>query len=471
MAEKVVVIGAGPGGYVAAVRAAQLGAAVTVVEAENVGGTCLNWGCIPSKIMITSARMLDKFRQAQTFGIEVDGEIRPDMKNLMARKNAVIQSQIKGIVGLLKHHHIEYIPGRGHLKGPHLAGVRTLAGQELEIPWDKLILATGTRPLEVSALPFDGRRILSSNHALSLRQVPPSVLIAGGGVVGCEFAFILASLGAQVTVAEMMPRLLPVPGVDEECAKVLLREMKKKKINCLLGQKVKTVKEVNGKLRAALAPSSEIRAEPTVVEADQILVCIGRRPNTDGIGLENIGLSPDAGGWIPVNERMETTAADVYAVGDILGPDKIMLAHVASTEGQVAAGNALGRRQAMNYAVVPSAIFTTPEVANVGLTEAQARQQGREIRADSVLFRSLGKAHVIGEIAGQVKVVSDAATGKILGVHIIGPHATELIAEGTLAMRMGAGVQDLAATIHAHPTISEVMLEVSQKALGRAVHG
>jgi len=471
MAEKVVVIGAGPGGYVAAIRAAQLGAAVTVVEAENVGGTCLNWGCIPSKVMINSARMLDRFHQAKAFGIAVDGEIRPDMQSLMLRKNAVIHSQIKGILGLLKHHHIEYIQGKGYLKGPHLAGVATPAGMELEISWDKLILATGTRPLNVSAFPFDGRRILSSNHALSLQQVPSTVLIVGGGVVGCEFAFILASLGARVTLVEMMPRLLPLPGVDPDCAKILQREMKKKKITCLLGQKVDAVADQDGKLRVTLAPPAGEKAKPATVEADQILVCVGRRSNTDGIGLENIGLAPDAGGWITVNERMETAASDVYAVGDILGPDKIMLAHVATTEGRIAAENALGRRRRMNYDVVPSAIFTMPEVANVGLTESQAVKQDRKVRADSVLFRSLGKAHVIGEIAGQVKVISDAADGKILGIHIIGPHATELIAEAALAMRMGARVQDLAGTIHAHPTISEIMLEVSQKALGRAVHG
>ena len=477
MAKKITILGAGPGGYVAAIRAAQLGAQVTVVEAEDVGGTCLNRGCIPSKIMITSARMLEKFRQAKEFGIEVDGEFRLNMAGLMARKNSIVQNQVKGIRGLFKHHHIEFVQGKGFIRGPYLAGVKTPDGKEIDIKWDKLILATGTLPLNVPAFPFDGEMILSSNHALSLEEIPQSVLIVGGGVIGCEFAFMLSSLGAKVIVVEMMERLLPLPSIDSDCSKILQREMKKKKIRFILNQQVEAVGKKNQKLRVTLAPAPfesgfpKKEDKPLVLEADKMLVCIGRQPNTNSIGLERIGVKPDDRGWIIVNDRMETQADDVYAVGDILGPSKIMLAHVASSEGQVAADNAMGIGRVMDYSAVPGAIFTMPEVANVGLTESQAKEKGLDIRADRVLFRTLGKAHVIGEIAGQIKVISETAGGRIRGVHIIGPQATDLIAEATLAMQMGASVQDLAATIHAHPTIAEIMVEASYKALDQAVHG
>jgi dihydrolipoamide dehydrogenase len=326
-------------------------------------------------------------------------------------------------------------------------------------------------------MPFDGVKILSSDHALSLTQVPESIIIVGGGVIGCEFAFILSSLGTKVTVVEALDRLLPIPSVDEDCSKLLQREMKKRKIKFIVNRTVDSFEERDGQLDVTIGPSpflkapSEKEAKPMQVQVAQMLVCIGRKPNTSGIGLETIGLAPDEKGWIATNDRMETGVADVYAIGDVLGPEKIMLAHVASTEGQVAAENALGANRQMDYRVVPGAIFTTPEVANVGLSEAQARENGFDVRADSVLFRTLGKAQVIGEIAGQAKIVADRPSGKVLGVHIVGPHATDLIAEAALAMQMGGSVQDVAATIHAHPTLAEIMLEVSCKALDRSLHG
>ena len=476
MTTKITVLGAGPGGYVAAIRAAQLGAEVTVIEADNVGGTCLNWGCIPSKVMITTAQILEKFHRAGEYGLAVEGSVRADMRLLMARKDAVIKSQIKGILNLFKHHKIQYINGAGYIKGPGLAAVG-FKGEELKVPWDKLILATGTKPMEIPAFPFDGQKILSSNHALSLEKVPGSIMIVGGGVIGCEFAFILSSLGAEVTVVEALDRMLPLPSVDEACSKILQREMKKRKIKFIVHRTAASFEEAGDQLRVSLGPSpflerpSEKDEKPITAEVEQMLVCIGRKPNSSGIGLETIGLQPDKRGWIEANERMETAIPDVYAIGDLLGPSKIMLAHVASTEGMVAAENAMGSSRTMDYAVVPGAIFTTPEVANVGLSEAQAREQGQHVRADSVLFRNLGKAQVIGEIAGEAKIVSNADSGKILGVHIVGPHATDLIAEATLAMQMGGSVQDIAATIHAHPTLAEIMLEGSFKALDRSLHG
>lgn len=477
MKTKITILGAGPGGYIAAIRAAQLGAEVTVIEKENVGGTCLNWGCIPSKIMITTAEMLERFHRAKEFGIALEGTFKADMQQLMARKNAVIQTQSKGILGLFDHHKIQYVKGTAVIDGPNRVRVSQPSGEQITVTWDKLILATGTRPLEIPSLPFDGEIILSSNHALSLDRVPESVIIVGGGVIGCEFAFILSSLGARVTVVEALDRLLPLPSVDEDCSKVLQREMKKRKINFIVNRTVDAFEAVEGKLKVTIGPSPFLKApsekdkQPVTAQVEKMLVCIGREPNTADIGLETIGLAPDKRGFIPVNDRMETAVPGVYAIGDLLGPAKIMLAHVASTEGQVAAENAMGGNREMDYRVVPGAIFTNPEVANVGLSETQARAEGYDVRADSVLFRTLGKAQVIGEIAGQAKIVADKKSGKILGVHIVGPHATDLIAEAALAMQMGGRVKDVAATIHAHPTLPEVMLEVACKALDRSLHG
>lgn len=477
MATKITIMGAGSGGYIAAIRAAQLGAEVTVIEQDSAGGTCLNRGCIPSKIMKTTAEMVDSFHRASEFGIVVDGKFRPDMERLMARKQNIIQSQIKGILGLFDRHNIRYLKGHGYIKDNKLTAVKLADGETVEVPWDRLILATGSEPLEIPPFPFDGKKIISSNDALNLREIPDSILIVGGGVIGCEFASIFASLGSAVTVVEAMSRMLPLPSVDEDCSRVIQREMKKRGIKFMVNRTVEKAEIDGEKVRVTIGPSpfnrkpKEKDLVPLTVEADKVLVCIGRSPNTADIGLEKLGVKMDDNGWIIADERMETGVPGVYAIGDVLGPSKIMLAHVASAEGLIAAENAMGGNRTMNYGVVPGAIFTMPEVANVGLTEAQAKEQGYNVRADSALFRTLGKAQVIGEIAGQAKIVSDAENGKILGVHIVGPRATDLIAEGTLAMQTGCTVTELAETIHAHPTLSEVMLEASFKAMDRPLHG
>jgi dihydrolipoamide dehydrogenase len=477
MDRRIAVIGAGPGGYVAALRAAQLGAEVTVIEKEAVGGTCLHWGCIPSKVMKTTAELLDRLRRSREFGIAVEGGIFPDMKALMARKETVVQDQVKAILNLFDHHKIRYLKGCATLPGPGLCEVRLGGGGVVDVPWDGLILALGSKPLEIPAFPFDGVHILSSNDILELQAVPESLLIVGGGVIGCEFALIFSGLGSRVTVVEAMSRLLPLPSVDEDCSKIIQREMKKRKIQFMVDRTVQSV-DINGpRCRTTIgaspygvAPEGKTR-KPVTVETDKILVCIGRESNTRGIGLEKLGVKVDNGGWIAADEYMKTGVPQVYAVGDALGPSKFMLAHVATREGLVAAENIMGARQPMLYDVVPGVVFTTPEVANVGLTEAQAKEQGLAVRSDRMLFRNLGKPHVIGEIAGEAKIVWHLESGKILGVHMVGPHASDLIAEGALAVRTGCTVHDLAETIHAHPTLSEVMMEVSFKALGKALHG
>jgi dihydrolipoamide dehydrogenase len=395
----------------------------------------------------------------------------------MEKKDKVVQYQREGVLKLFKKHRIRFLEGCGHITGHGKARVELSGGDNLDLTWDSLILALGSRPLGLSAAPFDGKRILSSNDAFTLDDIPHSLLILGGGVIGCEFAFIFSSLGSEVTVVELMPRLLPLPSVDEDSSRVIQREMKKQKISFMLNASLDSVAYEQERCRANLSPASGSRntqcgtIKDESIDVEKILVCIGREAHTANAGLERLGLEKDQKGWILTNDRMETNVPQVYAIGDLLGPSKVMLAHVATTEGLIAAENALGGNRRMSYENLPEAIFTTPEIAHVGLTETQAQEKGLPARAESVLFRNLGKAHVIGEIAGHAKVVWNTKNGSILGVHLVGPQATDLIAEATVAMNMGSTIEDLAGTVHAHPTLAEIMLEVSMKALGKALHG
>jgi len=478
MTTKIAILGAGPGGYTAAVKAAQMGADVTVIKKDQAGGTCLNRGCIPSKVMISTAELLRKMQKAGSYGIALEGDVRADMPALMERKNRIVNAQTDGILKLLNHHHVRYIRGEGVIRKNNLAAVRTNQDETHHAPWDKLIIAAGTRPFELPELPFDGERILSSDHALNLQTVPESLLIVGGGVIGCEFAFLLSALGARVTIVEALSRMLPLPSVDEACSTTLQREMKKRKIRFMVDSTVAGAAEKDGKLNVEIRSSpsggngSGGKNDPVFQQVDKILDCIGRTPVTPDIeGLDALGVETDEKGWIQANEKLETGSPGVYAVGDILGPSKIMLAHAAWTEGMAAAQNAMGGEKSMDYDRVPGAIFTAPEVANVGLTQTRAREAGYGVRADSVLFRALGKAQAIGDIAGEAKIISEIDTGRILGVHIIGPHATDLIAEAALALKMKATVRDLAETIHAHPTLAEIMMEAAMKAMDQPLHG
>jgi dihydrolipoamide dehydrogenase len=477
MKKHIVVIGAGPGGYVAALRAAALGAEVCLIEKESVGGTCLNWGCIPSKIMKTTADLFLKLKASASYGIEVGGEPCVDMEALMQRKRTLIDLQQKGIHALLKKGGVTYKQGCARIAAQGRVSVRNPDAAEEQIPYDALILATGTAPLNVPGLEFDGDTILSSNHLLELTSVPESILIVGGGVIGCEFAFILSALGAKVTVVEALDRILPLNAVDASCSKIIAREMKKRKIALFTERTVSAADKTDTGLAVTIGASPFSGAEKaakgkeSVVAVQKMAVCIGRLPLSKDLGLEAIGIDLDDRGWIKVNERMETSVDNVYAVGDILGPQHVMLAHVATHEGLVAAENAMGQEAAMEYTAVPGAIFTMPEVGNVGLSEADAVAKGLEVTATSVHFRTLGKSQVIGEIAGEAKIVAETGTGRLLGVHITGPHATDLIAEGTLALRNGLSIGDVAHTIHAHPTLAEIMAEVALKGSGRALHG
>jgi dihydrolipoamide dehydrogenase len=445
---KVVILGAGPGGYVAALKAARSGAAVTVIERTEVGGTCLNRGCIPIKTLLASSEAYSKAKQLESFGIVLNGSISPNMARIMERKNSVVSTQVKGIIGLFKSWNVTLKAGEGKFISPNEIKIISRDGSEETVDADTFIIATGSRPSEIPAFPFDGMNIISSTEALELTDIPKSLLIIGAGVIGCEFACMYSALGTDVTLVETISRLLE-------------RELKKKKIKLLTNVKVEKVDINNDEVNVSLSNGNNITAQ-------KVLVSIGRALNSDGIGLENAGISLGQRKEITVNDRMQTNVPHIYAIGDVTGG--IMLAHVASKQGIVAAENIMGGNEGIDYSVVPAAIFTSPEIGSVGLREEQVKEKGIPYSVGEFQFRALGKAHAMGEIAGLIKLISEKNSDRILGAHIIGPHASDLIHEYTVAMGAGLKVRDIADTIHAHPTLSEGLMEAAEDVRGEAIH-
>ncbi len=456
---RLTIIGAGPGGYVAALKAAQLGAQVTVIENSEVGGTCLNRGCIPTKSLVATTDILHKAKHLEDYGIELSGRVLPNLAKIMERKNKIVATQVRGIRALFKSWGITLIEGRGMLLSPEKIEVQKKDGSTEIIGTDKIIIATGSRPAQIPLFPFDGDHILSSDDALEIRSIPKSMIIIGAGVIGCEFACIFNELGAEVTMVEIMPRA--IMSEDPEISEALERELKKKKIKLLPNTKVERVEGRHDGIHVFIEGGKELIGE-------KLLVSIGRTLNSEGIGLEAVGVRKGPRGRILVNELMETNIAGIYAVGDVTG--KILLAHVASKEGLVAAQNACGIPKSIDYAVVPAGIFTSPEIGSVGLRENQAAERGISIKTGHFQFRALGKAHAMGEITGMIKIVADAATDKVLGVHIIGAHASDLVHEGALAIKAGLTVREVADMIHAHPTLAEGFMEAAEDVHGEAIH-
>ncbi|VAX29311.1 Dihydrolipoamide dehydrogenase [hydrothermal vent metagenome] len=456
---RLLVIGAGPGGYVAALKAAQLGAEVIVVEDTEVGGTCLNRGCIPTKALVASAEAIHKAKNLKDFGVDVSGEIVPNLSRIMERKNKVVSTQVKGIRSLFKSWGVTLIEGKGMLLTPGKVEIERKDGSVEIVEADRIIIATGSKPARIPIFPFDGEHILSSDDALNIKSIPKSLIIVGAGVIGCEFACIFRELGTEVTMVEMLPGAISTE--DPEISRLLEKELKKKKIKLMTEVKVERVEGQHDGIHVGLADGRELVAE-------KLLVSIGRSLNTEGIGLEAIGIKKGSRGEIEVNEHMETNIEGIYAIGDVAGG--ILLAHVASKEGTVAAYNACGIEKKIDYSVVPAAIFTSPEIASVGLREDQASEKGIDYITGHFQFRSLGKAHAMGEISGFVKVIADKKTDRLLGVHIIGPHASDLIHEAAVAIKAGLKVRDIADTIHAHPTLSEGLMEAAEDVHGEAIH-
>lgn len=469
MALRITVIGAGPGGYTAAFDAARRGAEVTLVESKWLGGTCLNCGCIPTKTLKSSAETLENIRRAAEFGISGAGTPTVDMPAVIARKRKVSETLRGGLEKTCQKLKVKVVSGRGQVISANLVKVDMADGSVQDVEGDKVIIATGSNVLNLPSLPVDGTHVLSSDEALELDHVPARLVIVGGGVVGMELAFIFRAFGSEVTVVEGQNRLLPVPSVDEEMSKLLLREAKKKGIKVELCRTVAATRVEDGKVFADLGPSPFLAPElvpasakkPAMLEADCLFMTIGRVANSAGLGLAEAGIETDKRGYIVVNDFLETSVPGVYAIGDILGPARIMLAHMASAEAHVAVANIFGAQEKPNYDVVPSGIFSSPEIGDVGLTEAQAKTRGLDVVTAEFQFRELGKAQAMGELPGVFKLVADKSSGKLLGAHFAGAHATDLISECALALQLGASVADIAGTIHAHPTLAEGVMEAA----------
>jgi dihydrolipoamide dehydrogenase len=369
---------------------------------------------------------------------------------------------------LFRRHGVRLLRGQALLKETGRLIIQYNAQAPEEITWDKLIIAAGSSPAALPFAPFDGQVVLSSTDLLNLTKVPASLIIIGAGAIGCEFACILRAFGAEVTMVEGLDRVLPVESVDAECSKTLERELKKQKIRILTRTMISRIERTGSGVRV-VAGAAPLHSQPArdketslEIEAEAVLVCIGRRPSRHGLDLALLGIETDGQGWIRVDNRLQTSHPDVFAIGDILGPGRPMLAHVASAEGEVAAVNAMGGNRLMTYEAVPLGVYSMPEVACVGVSEAAARRQGLDVLTGSALFRTVGLAQVIGDIAGLAKIVAEKDGGRIVGVHLIGPHATELIGEATLAVRNCITIQELTQTIHAHPTLSEVIYEAAR---------
>ena len=458
----------------AAIRAAQLGGEVIVVEKEKIGGTCLNWGCIPSKIYKQTADTLKSIQKAEDFCISGAGTPKVDINLLKQRTANIIGTQAQGIQALLEKNNVKLLYGTGKILNSTKLEVETEDGNKEVLCYDKLILATGSSPMPLPFLPFDGEKVLSSDHIFDMAEIPASITIVGGGVIGCEFACILSSFGSKVTLIEGLGRVLSIPSVDEECSKLLLREMKKKKISVKLKSTLLSANSNGTSVTMEIGASDpEKRKKIETIESEKVLVCIGRKANSSNLGLDNAGVAITPQGWILSDDQLQTNVENIYAIGDALGPEKVMLAHTASTEAEIVTENCFGAQKKMTYSAVPSAIFTMPEIGCVGLSQKEAEEKhgAENVGAESALFRGLGKAHVIGKIAGQAKIIFQKEGRNILGVHIAGPHATDLLGEATLAVNAGITVEQLAETIHAHPTLSEIMLETAFKATGLPLHG
>ncbi|GAB6111807.1 dihydrolipoyl dehydrogenase [Desulfomicrobium salsuginis] len=467
MSQRITIIGGGPGGYTAAFAAAKAGAQVTLVEAAHMGGTCLNWGCIPTKTLKASAEALETAHRLAEFGISGGGEARPDMPAIVARKNKVSEILRGGLEKTCAKLKVTLLRGRGEVVSAGLVRVHGADGAVQEVAGDKVIIATGSSTLNLPTLPVDHTHIITSDDALELKTIPNRMLVVGGGVIGCELAFIFQALGSKVTVVEGLDRILPVPSIDADLSRLIQREMKKRGIGCELARTASKAEVTDAGVQVTLGPSPFVKDLPasaqkeSVLEADVVLVAVGRVPNTAGLGLAGAGVETDQRGWIKADAKLETTVPGIYAVGDVLGPARIMLAHVAAVEGMVAVRNCLGASEAMDYSAVPAAVFTSPEVATVGLTEAQAREKGFNVTCPQSNFRELGKAQAMGELAGVFKLVVDADSGQLLGAHLAGAHVSDIIAEPTLALQLGASAKDLAKTIHAHPTLAEGIFETA----------
>jgi len=456
----VVIIGGGPGGYVSAIKAAHLGLKAVLVEKDKLGGVCLNRGCIPTKALVSTAELLNHLQRAGEFGIQVK-DYSIDFPAIMKRKDLITQRLSSGVGQLMKANQVRIARGEGQIVEPGKVEITDTAGEKELIKTKNIIIATGSKVMRLPIPGIDSEGVITSDGALSLSELPSRMLIIGGGVVGIEFAGIFKALGVEITVVEMLPRILPP--IDEEIARRLTQLLKRKRIEILTDCKVKEIKSTNQNLEVLVSTSDGEKK----IETEKILLAAGRVPELGNIDVQRLGIELD-GKAIKVDKKMRTNIPGIYAVGDVVG--RIMLAHVASREGIVAVENISGKETLMDYKVVPNCVFSMPEVASVGLTEEEARKENNNIKVSKFPFMANGKALGMGETEGMVKIIADADTSELLGFHILGAHASDLIAEGTLALSMEATAFEIVNSIHAHPTLAEAIAEAAEGIVGKPIH-
>ena len=451
------VIGGGVGGYGAAVRLGQLHRETMLVERETLGGVCLNVGCIPSKAIVRAAKLMKQIQRAQDFGIETS-QPKMDLQKLQVWKKGVVDKLTKGVAYLCRGNKVDVVYGEARFQGPHQVDIKSKEGSKI-VNADNIIIATGSRPIEIPGFKFDGEFIITATEALSFAEAPRNFVIIGGGVSGLELGMAYAQFGSHITVIEMLDQLLP--GTDIELVRVVERTLRKLGVETHLKARAKWAKD--GKVGAQLVDGKEIE-----VPADKVMVVVGRRPNSDQIGLETTGVKTDGAGFIRVNSQMQTNVPGIYAIGDVVGQP--LLAHKATKQGVVAAEVIAGEASAADFKAMPGAIWTDPEIATVGLTEADAKKQGYEPIVGKFPFTALGRAVAVGETDGFVKVVADKQSEQILGIHMVGADVTDLISEAALAIEMGATLDDLALTVHPHPTLPEALMEATEAVKGKAIN-
>jgi len=454
------VIGAGPGGYVAGIRLGQLKKRAMVVERDKPGGICLNVGCIPSKALINASKYYDKFRHGADIGILADN-IRLDMAKLQSWKGEVVNKLTSGVRQLLKSNGCDYRTGVARLTSRNTVELTEKDGKVI-IQADNIVLATGSRPIEIPGFKFDSQRIVDSTGALDFAAVPERLLVVGGGYIGIEIGTLYAKLGSKVTVVEALPAILP--GTDPELAQVVARKLKKLGVEVMTGAKAKSWAERGGKAAVTLELAG---GQEATLEVDKVLVSVGRRPNSEGLGLEEVGVKIERG-FVPTDKRMRTNVPGIYAIGDLAGQP--MLAHKASHEAEVVAEVIAGHKSEMDVRAIPAVIFSDPEISSAGITADEAEKKGHKVRVGKFPFVALGRAIANADTDGFVKVVIDAESHEVLGIHVVGNGASDVIAEAALAIEMGALADDISLTIHAHPTLPEAIMEAAKASLGEAIH-
>lgn len=458
-----IVLGGGPGGYPCAIRLGQLGVSVACVEEAEYGGVCLNWGCIPSKALISTAHLYTKARQGAEQGLEF-GEARVDVGQMQSWKNGIVKKLTGGVRQLLKANGAEIVEGRGRLVDARTIEVTRPGGEVVRLRARRaIVVATGSATIQVPGFAFDGERVIGAREAVSLPRIPARLVVIGGGVIGLELGMVYQAFGAALTVVELTSTLLP--GVEPDCVKVVERKLKKHGARVLLETRAMAVERTAEGVEVTVAGAD---GKSERIAADVVLVAVGMKPRSRDIGLEACGVTIDERGFVPTDERCQTNVPGIYAIGDVSGPP--MLAHKASKEGEVCAEVIAGRPAAKDWVTVPGIVFTDPEIATAGLTEQQAQAAGHQVKVGKMPFAALGRALSLRETDGFVKVVTEVETGRILGIHIVGPGASDLISEAALALETVTTAEDLALTVHPHPTLGEALMEASAASLGHAIH-